>query len=317
MIPDAPWRVVIVSQIPMVAQAYADFVRSSGHEPVAHVAARMPARFAEAPEAREFATKLLLEGPRELDLVYPAGKERLAQILRSYEPDLLLCTAFPWRIPAEALGVPRVACVNGHPSLLPRYRGPFPMAWAIRNDETEVGLTYHLMDDQFDTGAILAQKAVPLAEDDTNDTLWPKLGTVAAELLPVVFDRLARGDRGEPQEGGDYQSMFDDDYAFIDPGQTAREIHTQVRAWRFAHVGRGVRGPILERAGEQVRVLETNARRGRRSRAARLRRCASLGRRDRARRSPRLKRHARVPGTENYGGKGNGPSVASTSGHSS
>jgi methionyl-tRNA formyltransferase len=257
VIPDAPWRVVIVSQIPRVAQGYADFVRTIGHEPVAHVAARPRAEFDSA-EGREWAAKLLFEGPRDLDLVYPAGKAALAEVLRAYEPDLLLCTAFPWRMPAEALAVPRFGCVNGHPSLLPRYRGPTPVAWAIRNGESEIGLTYHLMDEQFDTGAILAQKAVPLAEDETDETLWPKFGAVSAELLPVVFERLRRGDRGDPQEGGDYQSLFDDDYAFVDPGRTAREVHTQVRAWSFAHIGKGERGPILERDGERLRLLKTS-----------------------------------------------------------
>ncbi len=58
--------------------------------------------------------------------------------------------------------MPRLGIVNGHPSLLPRYRGPFPIAWAIRNGETEIGMTFHLMDAAFDTGNVLAQKAVPL-----------------------------------------------------------------------------------------------------------------------------------------------------------
>lgn len=128
MIPDAPWRVVIVSQIPRVAAAYAEIVRSLGHEPVAHLAARHRPRF-DNPQARHFAAGLLFEGPHELDLVYPAGRERIANVLGWYEPDLLLCTAFPWRIPADALAVPTIGCVNGHPSLLPEYRGPMPMAW--------------------------------------------------------------------------------------------------------------------------------------------------------------------------------------------
>jgi methionyl-tRNA formyltransferase len=258
VIPDAPWRVVIVSQVPIVAQGYADFVRALGHEPVAHVAARPRAELVHLPDAREFATKLLVDAPRDVDLVYPATRERLASVLRSYEPDLVLCTGFPWRMSAEAIAVPRIACVNGHPSLLPRYRGPIPIAWAVRNGETEVGLTYHLMDEQFDTGAILAQDTVPLAEDDTMETLGPKLQVLSAELLPVAFERLARGEQGEPQEGGDYQSLFDADYAFVDPAQTAQDVHTQVRAWRFAPVARGERGPIFERDGKRIRVLRTS-----------------------------------------------------------
>jgi methionyl-tRNA formyltransferase len=257
VIPDAPWRVVIVSQIPRIAASYAESVRALGHEPVVHLAARFPPRF-DTPRARHFAAGLLLEGPQELDLVYPGGKERIAPLLGYYEPDLLLCTAFPWRLPAEALAVPRIACVNGHPSLLPRYRGPTPMGWAVRMGETEIGMTFHLMDETFDTGAILAQKSVPLDDDEGMDTLWPKLGAAAGELLPRVFERLARGEKGEPQEGGEYHSLFDDDYAFVDTARTAHEVHTQVRAWRLSPIGRNERGPILVRNGERVRLLKTS-----------------------------------------------------------
>jgi len=257
VIPDAPWRVVIVSQIPRVATSYAELVRALGHEPVAHLAARFAPRF-DNPRAREFAGGLLVEGPQDIDLVYPAGRDRIAPVLRFYEPDLLLCTAFPLRIPPEALAVPTIGCVNGHPSLLPKYRGPMPMAWAVRMGETEIGMTYHLMEEQFDTGNILAQTSVPLDDEETNETLWPKLGAAADELIPIVFERLAHGDRGEPQEGGDYQSLFDDDYAFVDTTQTAEEVHRQVRAWRFAFIGKNLRGPILERDGERRRLAATS-----------------------------------------------------------
>ena len=257
MIPDAPWRVVLVSQIPLVAKGYAELVRVLGHEPVALMAARFPPQH-DSPRARGFAGGLVMDSPRDLDLVYPAGRERIAPVLRSYEPDLLLCTAFPMRIPADALAVPTIGCVNGHPSLLPRYRGPSPMGWAVRNGETEIGLTFHLMDEDFDTGGILAQKPVPVDDDESVETLWPKLGAVAAELLPGVFERLARGDRGDPQEGGDYQSLFDDDFAFVDASRTAQEVHRQVRAWRIAIIGRNERGPILERGGERIRLLRSS-----------------------------------------------------------
>jgi methionyl-tRNA formyltransferase len=257
VIPDAPWRVVLVSQIPRVALQYAEQVRSLGHEPVAHLAARFPKRF-DSPRLHEFAGRLLTEGPHDVDLVFPADRAQLAKVLRWYEPDLLLCTAFPWRIPPDALAIPKIACVNGHPSLLPKHRGPMPMAWAIRMGETEIGMTYHLMEDQFDTGNILAQTSVPLDDDETNESLWPKLGAASAELLPVVFEKLARGDRGDPQKGGDYQSLFDDDYAFVDTSRAAEDVHRQVRAWRFAFIGKNERGPILERDGERLRIVKTS-----------------------------------------------------------
>jgi methionyl-tRNA formyltransferase len=258
VIPDAPWRVVVVSLLPFVAKAYVDFCRKAGHEPVAHIAFRSQERLAESPESRDFALQLLTEGPPDVDLVYPATRASLAPILRGYGADLLLCTAFPWRLPADALAVPRLGCVNGHPSLLPRHRGPIPIAWAMRGGETEIGLTYHFMDADFDTGNILAQQAVPLDAEDTFEALVPKLQEASAALLPVVFERLARGEGGEAQVGGDYQSVFEEEYAYADTSRTAREVHTQARAWPLAGGAPGLRGPILERDGESRRLLRTS-----------------------------------------------------------
>jgi methionyl-tRNA formyltransferase len=191
-------------------------------------------------------------------VLFAATKHSIAPLLRAYEPDLALCTGFPWLIPAEAIAVPKHGIVNGHPSLLPRYRGPFPVAWAVRNGETEIGLTYHLMDARFDTGNVLAQQTIPLRDDETNESLFGQMPALTAELLPIVFDKLARGDRGEPQEGGEYQSVFEPDYWFVDLAQTAEEVHRQTRAWSFIPPIMPMMGPLLERDGTRVRLLRTS-----------------------------------------------------------
>jgi methionyl-tRNA formyltransferase len=155
-------------------------------------------------------------------------------MLSAYEVDVGLCTGFPWLVPREALETPPLGIVNGHPSLLPRYRGPFPIAWAVRNGEDEIGMSYHFMDAGFDTGNLLAQTRIPLAADDTWETVVPKLEAAAQELLPAVFHRLEAGDPGDPQpEEGEYQSEFEEDYERIDASRTAAEVHAQVRAWSF------------------------------------------------------------------------------------
>lgn len=251
----APWRVVLITVLPVVAQGYAALVRSLGHEPVAVIAPRRRVRGA---PPTPFAAEHVADDPEDLDVLFAASKHSIAPLLRAYEPDLALCTGFPWLIPAEAIAVPKHGIVNGHPSLLPHYRGPFPVAWAVRNGETEIGMSYHLMDAQFDTGNVLAQKRLPLREDETNESLFGQMPEVTAELLPIVFDRLARGDRGEPQEGGEYQSVFEDDYRFVDLTQRAADVHRQVRAWSFVPPILPNMGPVLERDGTSVRLLRTS-----------------------------------------------------------
>jgi methionyl-tRNA formyltransferase len=252
----APWRVVIITVLPVVAQNYAQIVRTLGHEPLAVI---VPRRRAPGAPPTPFAAEHVADDPHELDVLFAATKHSIAGLLRAYEPDLALCTGFPWLIPAEAIAVPKHGIVNGHPSLLPRYRGPFPIAWAVRNGEQEIGLSYHLMDAQFDTGNVLAQKPIPLAEDETEETLFRQFPDLTAELLPIVFERLARGDRGDPQVGeGEYQSAFEDDYRFVDLAQTAAEVHRQTRAWSFVPPILPGMGPILERDGTSVRLLRTS-----------------------------------------------------------
>lgn len=250
----ASWRVGIICVVPQIARGYGALLRELGHEPVCVIT---PRRMRPGAPPVPFAAEHVADDPDDLDVLFAASNRSLVRLLSAYDLDLGLCTTFPWRLSAEAIRVPRLGIVNGHPSLLPRYRGPFPIAWAVRNCETEIGLSYHLMDATLDTGNLLAQKPVPIDDSDTFQSLLDKLVPVAAELLPIAFDRLARGDRGDPQVGGDYQSGFEDDYRYVDPTATAAEVHRQTRAWSFMPPIPN-RGPILERNGTRSRLVDTS-----------------------------------------------------------
>jgi methionyl-tRNA formyltransferase len=241
-------RVVVLTVVPQVARSYTEIVRAAGHEVPAVI----------VPRSSPFAKEHVEENPPDLDVLFADAKSSLPRLLGAYDPDVGLCTGFPWLITQEALEVPRLGIVNGHPSLLPRYRGPFPLAWAVRNGETEVGMTYHFMDAAFDTGNILVQEPLPLDPDETWETIVVKLAAASAELLPRVLRRLEAGETGEPQEGpGEYQSRFEEEYAVIDPSRTAAETHVQVRAWGFVPPFARF-GPILERNGRRIRVQRTS-----------------------------------------------------------
>ena len=95
---------------------------------------------------------------------------------------------FPWKIPADALAVPTLGWLNGHPSLLPRHRGPIPVAWAIRDGDEEIGITFHRMDAELDTGAILAQAAQPLGEYVEPEEMFTGIG-------PLILADAGRGAR--------------------------------------------------------------------------------------------------------------------------
>ena len=228
-------RVIVITQIVPVAEGYTQLARALGHEVPAVIVGRpfhMPA-------------EAFVDAAGSADVVFAASKRSIASILRAYKADVGLCTGFPWLIPQEAIDVPRLGIVNGHPTLLPKGRGPNPWAWAIRTGESEIGMTYHYMDATFDTGNILAQKAIPIGPDDTEETLIPHFQAAAEELLPEVFAKLETGDPGVPQVGGEYQQVFEDEYALVDLTQPAAEVHRQARAWSFMPENRRI-GPVVE-----------------------------------------------------------------------
>jgi methionyl-tRNA formyltransferase len=247
-------RVVLITEVAPAVEGLSALLRAQGHEPVALLCVRTDNE--RYPQLGE----LLAAAPPELDVVIPATRDRIAPLLRLFEPDLALCIGFPWKIPPEALAVPRHGIVNGHPSLLPRYRGPSPVGAAIRNGETEIGFTFHYMDAELDTGNILGQGLIPLGDERSWEELTPKLATAVGDLLPAVLERVARGDPGEPQDESEasYQRPFEPEYAWIDWTRTVDEIHRQVRAWGFQPTSLEVRGALTELDGGEVRVLRVS-----------------------------------------------------------
>jgi methionyl-tRNA formyltransferase len=190
----------------------------------------------------------------------PASRARIAPLLAVCEPDLALCVGFPWKIPPEALAIPRHGIVNGHPSLLPRYRGPSPVSWAIRNGDAEIGFTFHYMDSELDTGNILGQVTIPLGDEHTWDELTPKVAEAVGGMLPGVLERVEADDPGDPQQEGaaSYLGAFEPDYARIDVGRSCDEVTRQVRAWRFHSAVPQDKGALTEIDGQTIRVLRVS-----------------------------------------------------------
>jgi len=244
------WRVVLVTQILPVAQGFGAAVVGLGHEPVALLTT--------VDRNGRYDSRLdLAQLPPELDILVPARRSSIAPLLRSVEPDLVVCMGFPWKIPPDALAVPRLGWVNGHPSLLPRHRGPIPIAWAIRAGDEEIGITFHRMAAELDTGPILAQRVYPLGEPEEPDAFYAKFGQVIGETLVEALQRLEAGDEGSAQEagGGEYDAFFTPEDAWLDLSRPAAEAHRLVWAWRYGLILDGTKGALLELDGKTVRVL--------------------------------------------------------------
>ena len=250
------WRVAVATRIAPVLAGFDPVIRAAGHAPVALLSMRdHDSRYGDLPDIGE----LVQSAAPELEVLLPASRSAVAPLLGSVEPDLVVCMGFPWKIPPDALAVPRLGWLNGHPSLLPRHRGPLPVAWAIRDGDEEIGITFHRMDAELDTGPILAQRRYPLGDPEPPETFYPRFGPTVGETLAEALARLAAGDEGTPQpEGGGYESFFTEEDAWLDLSRPAVEVHRLTWAWRYAMAVDGTRGALLELDGAQVRVLATS-----------------------------------------------------------
>jgi methionyl-tRNA formyltransferase len=243
-------RVAIVTRVPPVLLGFHATVVDLGHEPVALLTLA-----GESP----FGAELFASVPPGLDVLIPGRRARIAPLLEAVRPDLVVCMGFPWKVPADALAVPPLGWLNGHPSLLPRHRGPVPVAWAIRGGDEELGITFHFMDAELDTGPIVAQRTFPLGEFAEPDELYASMGPVVGDALHEALEKIAAGERGTPQpEGGEYETFFTEDDVHLDLTRPAREVNRLVWAWHFTIPNGTERGALLELDGETVRVLQSS-----------------------------------------------------------
>ena len=148
-------------------------------------------RTCEPPPVRGFALE------HGIEVFQPASLRRVEvqQELASLSPDVIVVAAYGKLLPPEVLSIPPYGCVNVHPSLLPRYRGPSPVATSILEGDAQTGTTIMLMDEGMDTGPILSSRSVLVEPDVVNtESLTPLLFQLGAELLKEVLPLWLKGE---------------------------------------------------------------------------------------------------------------------------
>ncbi len=129
-------------------------------------------------------------------VVQPAAIKNNAEFrdqLSAIRPDAIIVVGYGRIIPQWMIDLPRSGNVNLHASLLPKYRGAAPIQWAIANGESVTGVTTMRIDAGLDTGDILMQREIPIAADDTAETLGPKLAAIGADLMIETLRGLESG----------------------------------------------------------------------------------------------------------------------------
>lgn len=157
------------------------------------------------------------------------------KILKEIAPDVIVVVAYGKILPKTVLDIPKYGCVNGHASLLPKYRGASPIQWCIVCGETKTGITTMLMDEGMDTGDILEQTEIAIGEDETAEELFERLSDISAELMVSTLDKLEKGKITpikQNHEEATYAPIIKKEMAFIDfKTKTAKEVCCAVKGY--------------------------------------------------------------------------------------
>lgn len=167
--------------------------------------------------------------------VYQPTKVRDAEfveIIKELNPDVIVVVAFGQLLPESILNIPKYGCINVHASLLPKYRGAAPIAWAVIDGEKKSGVTTMYMAKGLDTGDMIDIAEVTLSEKETCGSLHDKLKEVGAKLLVETLVKLETGVAVRiPQndEEHTYARMLDKAMGNIDFASSAIVIERLIR----------------------------------------------------------------------------------------
>ncbi len=175
-------------------------------------------------------------------------EEAAVKRIREEAPDIIVVAAFGQILSKEILEIPKYGCVNIHASLLPEYRGAAPIQQCILDGKKETGVTIMQMDEGLDTGDILLQRSIPIADDETGGSLFDKLAELGAglitEALPMIMDGSLKSVKQDGSKAS-YVKMLKKDSGCLDFSKDAYELERMIRAmdpWPSAYTKYGKKG---------------------------------------------------------------------------
>jgi methionyl-tRNA formyltransferase len=154
--------------------------------------------------------------------------------IRVLKPDVIVVMAYGQILPRDVLEIPRLACLNVHASLLPRWRGAAPIQAAIAAGDRETGITVMYMDEGLDTGDILLQHKIEILPSNTGESLHDRLSHVAPEALLESLRLLAAGNTPRVRQDNahaTYAPKLKREHGRIDWSESAEAIERKIRAF--------------------------------------------------------------------------------------
>lgn len=154
-------------------------------------------------------------------------------IIRDFQPDIILVVAFGQILPPELLAIPKLYPINVHFSVLPQYRGATPVNTALLNGDSVTGTTIMVMDEGLDTGDILYSGECTIDPDDNATELFRKLTKLSLDLLDRNWNDIISGNvKRTPQQGTvSLTKLIKKADTVIDFNSDAADIHNRIRAF--------------------------------------------------------------------------------------
>ncbi|MBQ6718098.1 MAG: methionyl-tRNA formyltransferase [Clostridia bacterium] len=156
------------------------------------------------------------------------------KVLKELNPDVIVVVAYGKILPKEILDLPRFGCINGHASLLPKFRGSAPIQWAIVNGDKQTGVTTMQMDEGMDTGDILETAVVDIGDEETAEELFDRLSVISADLMISTLKKAEEGLLSpveQDESKASYAPIIKKEMAHLDFTKTADEICNAVRGF--------------------------------------------------------------------------------------
>ena len=152
--------------------------------------------------------------------------------IRALAPDVIVVFAYGQILPRAVLETPKIACLNLHASLLPRWRGAAPIQAAIAAGDQETGITVMYMNEGLDTGDVLLQRKIDIAANETGDSLHDRLGEIAPEVLLEALKMFPNAPRlPQDKAAATYGPKLNRESGRINWNEPAETVERKIRAY--------------------------------------------------------------------------------------
>lgn len=177
-----------------------------------------------------------------IEVLQPAKLSKSPEMEKiiSLQPDLMITAAYGQFLPTKLLAAAKIAAINVHGSLLPKYRGGAPIQYSIINGDKKTGVSIMYMVKKMDAGDIISQRSIPIEDTDDSGTMFKKLSLLGRDLLLETLPKLISGDVNPVAQDPDkvvFSPNITSEQEQIDFRLPARLIDTKVRGLRPAPLG--------------------------------------------------------------------------------